>query len=260
MTTAALPPFAELVAPATWRTVEFISDLHLQAREPATLQAWLGYLKTSQADAIFMLGDLFEAWVGDDAATVPGFEADCADALRQAAKRRPERPLFFMHGNRDFLVGPAFAELAGLTLLADPSVLVLHGKRWLLSHGDLLCLEDVDYLRFREQVRSAAWQQAFLARPLAERYALARDIRAGSETHKRSASMVWADVDAQAACQWLRHAKAHTLIHGHTHRPAQHDLGDGLQRIVLSDWDAAAQPRRVEVLRLSATGTQRIAG
>jgi len=260
MTAAALPPFAELVAPATWRTVEFISDLHLQASEPATLQAWLGYLQTSQADAIFMLGDLFEAWVGDDAATVPGFEADCADALRQTADRRPERPVFFMHGNRDFLVGAAFATLAGLTLLIDPTVLVLHGERWLLSHGDLLCLEDVDYLRFREQVRNASWQQAFLARPLAERHALARDIRAGSEAHKRSASMVWADVDTEAARQWLQHAEARTLIHGHTHRPAQHDLGDGLQRIVLSDWDAAAQPRRVQILRLSTTGAQRISG
>lgn len=259
MTVAALKPFAELVAPAAWRTVELISDLHLQASEPATLQAWFGYLETSQADAIFMLGDLFEAWVGDDAATMPGFEADCAAALRQAARRRPERPLFFMHGNRDFLVGQAFAIRAGLTLLDDPVVLVLHGERWLLSHGDLLCLEDVDYLRFREQVRNPAWQQAFLERPLAERHALARDIRAGSEAHKRSV-VVWADVDAEAARQWLRHARATALIHGHTHRPAQHDLGDGLQRIVLSDWDATAHPRRVEVLRLSTTGMQRIAG
>jgi UDP-2,3-diacylglucosamine hydrolase len=260
MTVAALTPFAELTAPSAWGTVELISDLHLQASEPDTLQAWLGYLQTSQADAIFILGDLFEAWVGDDAATAPGFEADCAEALRQAAKRRPERPLFFMHGNRDFLVGQAFAELSGLTLLTDPTVLILHGERWLLSHGDLLCLEDVDYLRFREQVRNTAWQQAFLSRPLIERHALARDIRAGSEAHKRSASMVWADVDTEAARHWLQHAEARTLIHGHTHRPAQHDLGDGLQRIVLSDWDAAAQPRRVEVLRLSAAGIQRIAG
>ena len=260
MTAAASTPFPELVAPEAWRTVELISDLHLQASEPATLQAWRAYLQTSQADAIFMLGDLFEAWVGDDAATVPGFEADCAAALRQAADDRPERPLFFMHGNRDFLVGQAFARLAGLILLDDPTVLVLHGERWLLSHGDLLCLEDVDYLRFRGQVRSVAWQQAFLARPLAERHALARDIRAGSEAHKRSTDMVWADVDADAARQWLHLAKARTLIHGHTHRPAQHDLGTGLQRLVLSDWNAAAQPGRVEVLRLSEAGAQRIAG
>jgi len=260
MTAAAAAPFAEVVAPAAWRTVELISDLHLQATEPATVQSWLGYLQTSQADAIFMLGDLFEAWVGDDAATLPGFEADCAAALREAAEGRPERPLFFMQGNRDFLVGPVFAQLSGLTLLGDPTVLVMHGERWLLSHGDLLCLEDVDYLRFREQVHNAAWQQAFLARPLAERHALARDIRAGSEAHKRSATMVWADVDAEAARQWLQQAKARTLIHGHTHRPMQHELGAGLRRIVLSDWDAGAQPRRVEILRLSATGVQRIAG
>ncbi len=247
------------MAPPAWRTVELLSDLHLQAAEPATVQAWLGYLQTSQADAIFMLGDLFEAWVGDDAATVPGFEADCAHALRQAADRRPERPLFFMHGNRDFLLGPAFAKEAGLTLLDDPTVLVLHGVRWLLSHGDLLCTEDVDYLRFREQVRNPAWQQAFLARPLAQRHALARDIRAGSEAHKRNA-VVWADADAEAASEWLQRARAPTLIHGHTHRPAKHDLGDGRHRLVLSDWDAEAQPRRIEVLRLSTRGAQRIAG
>ncbi|RZL63373.1 MAG: UDP-2,3-diacylglucosamine diphosphatase [Variovorax sp.] len=247
--------FAELVAPASWRTVDLISDLHLQAGEPATFDAWQGYLQTTPADALFILGDLFEVWVGDDAATQPGFEAQCAEVLRQTAERVP---VYLMHGNRDFLVGPAFAAQCGLTLLEDPTVLVLHGERWLLSHGDMLCLADVDYLRFREQVRTPEWRDAFLAKPLEERRALARAMREQSENHKRSPGMVWADVDGPAARAWLQAADARTLVHGHTHRPADHDLGDGLQRTVLSDWDVSAQPPRAQVLCLTPAGAQRV--
>lgn len=247
--------FAELVAPAAWHTVDLLSDLHLQAADAATFDAWRGYLQTTPADAIFILGDLFEVWVGDDAAAEPGFEARCAELLRTAAERRP---VFFMHGNRDFLVGPALAAQCKLTLLDDPTVLVLHGRRWLLSHGDLLCLEDTEYLRFREQVRTPAWQSAFLARPLAERRALARSMRTQSEDRKRSPGMVWADVDADAARAWLRQAGATTLVHGHTHRPATHALGDGLERIVLSDWDLTAHPARAQLLCLSSAGAQRV--
>lgn len=247
--------FAELVAPAAWRTVDLLSDLHLQADEPATFEAWRGYLATTPADALFILGDLFEVWVGDDAAALPGFEAQCADLLRAASRRRP---IFVMHGNRDFLVGADFAMRCGLTLLDDPTVLVLHGERWLLSHGDTLCLEDTDYLKFRAEVRTPAWQQAFLAQPLETRRTLARAMRTKSEARKSTPGMVWADVDAGAARDWLGRAKARTLIHGHTHRPAEHALGDGLRRIVLSDWDAAADPPRAQVLRLSATEARRV--
>lgn len=247
--------FTELPAPAGWRTVDLISDLHLQAGEPATFEAWRGYMQSTPADAIFILGDLFEVWLGDDAATLPGFEAQCAAVLREAAQRRP---VFFMHGNRDFLVGPTLAAECHLTLLSDPTVLVLHGERWLLSHGDALCLEDHDYLKFRAEVRTPAWQQAFLARPLEERRALARVMRTRSEDRKRSPDMVWADVDTGAAREWLRRADARTLIHGHTHRPAEHGLGDGLRRIVLSDWDAAAHPPRAQLLCLSIAGAQRV--
>lgn len=247
--------FAELVAPAQWRTVDVLSDLHLQAGEPATFDAWQGYLQTTPADALFILGDLFEVWIGDDAATQPGFEAQCAEVLRQTAARVP---VYFMHGNRDFLVGPAFAAQCGLTLLDDPTVLLLHNERWLLSHGDLLCLDDVDYLRFREQVRTREWQDAFLAKPLDERRALARAMREHSEGRKRSPDMIWADVDSAAAREWLRAAAARTLVHGHTHRPADHDLGEGLRRIVLSDWDASAQPPRAQLLCLTPAGPQRV--
>ncbi len=254
--TATVPRCEELAAPAHWRTVDFLSDLHLQASEPATLAAWRHYLQTTPADALFILGDLFEVWVGDDALDEPGsFEAR-ACALLQAASRR--HALFFLHGNRDFLIGPGFARCTGVTLLHDPTVLVWQGQRLLLSHGDALCLQDVDYQRFRQQARSQAWQQHFLAQPLAQRRAQARGIRAESEARKQSGA-VYADVDAAAAAAWLQAARAATLVHGHTHRPGEHALGPGLARTVLSDWDLAAHPPRADVLRLSAAGLERIA-
>lgn len=281
-----VPPLAELVAPPAWRTVDFISDLHLNAGEPATVAAWQHYLQTTPADAVFMLGDLFEVWVGDDAldggALTPGgpalapdggvatpgdtvtpggasFELFCAQILRQAADRLA---LFFMPGNRDFLVGPRLMAHCRATLLADPTVLTFGGQRWLLSHGDALCLDDTDYLKFRQQVRSPGWQSAFLTKPLAERQAIARHMREQSQARQQGShesGQDYADVDSAAARQWLQAASARTLIHGHTHKPATHDLGGDLSRIVLSDWDAQARPPRADALRLSASGLQRIA-
>ena len=271
MTTAA-PWCTVLQAPAAWRVVDFISDLHLQAGEPATLQTWQRYMASTPADAVFILGDLFEVWVGDDAAAVPGFEQDCGQVLAATARCRD---VFFMPGNRDFLLGKAFLETCRMQELQDPTVLAFAGQRWLLSHGDALCLDDTDYQQFRTQVRSPGWQEAFLARPLAERQALARGMREQSEARKQtSAPADYADVDAATARQWLQAAGASTLIHGHTHRPADHDLGaaadratDGaqngsarsaLQRVVLSDWDACASPPRAQILRGSSHGLQRI--
>lgn len=249
----ALPTFAELTADPGWRCVDFISDLHLQQGEPGTFDAWRRYLASGPADAVFILGDLFEAWPGDDILDEPGFEADCAAVLRAACARQP---VFFLHGNRDFLVGQALAAATGVRLLADPTVLGFGGRRWLVSHGDLLCVDDTEYLRFREQVRAPRWQRDFLARPLGERQAVARQLRAQSEERKRSGAP-HADVDAGEARAWLRAARAGTLVHGHTHKPADHDLGDGLQRIVLTDWDLAAAPPRAEALRLSCGGAWR---
>lgn len=246
--------FPELIAPAGWRTVDLISDLHLKPDEPATVDAWRGYLETSPADALFMLGDLFEVWIGDDAAREPGFEAQCLDLIREAAERRP---IYLMHGNRDFMIGASAAEQAGLILLQDPTVLVLHGERWLLSHGDLLCLEDTEYLKFRAQVRTPQWRDLMLAKPLQVRRAIAQQMRAQSEAHQAGTTL-WADVDATAARTWLQAADARTLIHGHTHRPAMHDLGGGMRRIVLSDWDVLAHPPRAQALRLSTAGAQRV--
>lgn len=253
--TTTVPRFEELAAPSHWRTVEFISDLHLQASEPATVAAWQHYLQTTQADALFILGDLFEVWVGDDALLEPGsFEAQGCAALQAAARRLP---VYFMHGNRDFLAGAAFLAYCGITGLSDPTVLGFGDQRFLLSHGDLLCLDDVDYQRFRVQARSEAWQTQFLSQPLTTRRAQARGIRQESEARKQSGA-TYADVDGPAAIAWLQAAQAHTLIHGHTHRPANHALAPGLQRVVLSDWDAAALPARAETLRLSRAGLERI--
>ena len=236
-------------APPQWRNIDFISDLHLQAPELQTFEAWQGYMDKTRADAVFILGDLFEVWVGDDAASdgiAGGFESQCAAVLQHTAARIP---VFFMRGNRDFLVGAAFMAQCHCTLLDDPTVLDFGGQRWLLSHGDALCLADVEYLKFRALVRGAPWQQDFLAKPLAERRAIARDLRLRSEAKKQSAK-AYADVDNDAALAWLREAGSAHMVHGHTHQPADHVLGPGLHRIVLSDWDVAARPPRAEVLRL----------
>ena len=255
-----IPPIAELQAPTAWRTVDFISDLHLQASEPATFNAWQHYMQSTPADAVFILGDLFDVWVGDDvlgSQSAPNFEDACAQVLADAAARTA---IFFMHGNRDFLLGQdtsgtSLPDLCNITLLDDPCALTFAGQRWLLSHGDALCLDDVPYMDFRRQVRCAAWQQTFLARPLAERQLIARELRQQSQqqVQRQASGAPFIDLDRDATRAWLQAATAPLLIHGHTHQPALHDLGDGLQRIVLSDWDAdpkAAAPR-AEVLRLS---------
>ena len=261
-----------LVAPSHWREIDFISDLHLKDDEPATFAAWQSFMQNTPADAVFILGDFFEVWVGDDLINDPAhskyeseerrgiaeptFEKRCVEVLKNASERLD---IFFLHGNRDFLLSSAFEKASGSKHLDDPSCLEFAGERWLLSHGDALCLGDTDYLVFRDQVRSADWQQNFLAKPLKERQAIARSIRAQSESRKQS-GLSYADVDAAEATRWLTAHKASTLIHGHTHRPADHQLisqqpqplppTNTLRRMVLSDWDAAATPPRAEILRL----------
>lgn len=250
----------DVIAPAHWACIDFISDLHLQQTDQATYGAWQRYLRTTQADALFILGDLFEVWVGDDVLDdATRFEAQCAADLQCASQRLP---VYVMQGNRDFLMGPALMQACGATLLPDPSVLEFGGMRWLLSHGDAWCLEDRNYQQFRALVRSPSWQQSFLAQPLAERQRVARDIRNQSEAHKRADHALYADVDAASALAALASSEARHLIHGHTHRPARHDLGGGQQRWVLSDWDLSALLPRAQVLRLrrqtNPTGTPRV--
>jgi UDP-2,3-diacylglucosamine hydrolase len=238
----------ELQAPSRWRCADFISDLHLHAADSATFAAWAAYMRSTSADAVFILGDLFEVWVGDDAAYVKNsFESQCVAVLRETAARLA---LFIMQGNRDFLIGPDLMAQSQATALPDPTTLTFGGQRWLLSHGDALCVDDTEYQTFRRQVRSAAWQQSFLAQSLERRQAIARGIRETSESRKQGAT-AYADVDAAAARALLDANQAIQLIHGHTHKPGQHPLAAGRVRTVLSDWDANAKPPRVEVVRLS---------
>lgn len=247
----------EWIAPPTWRAIDFISDLHLAENTPATRKALAHYLSHTQADALFLLGDIFEVWIGDDARHQT-FESSLIGTFAQAATRLP---LFFMAGNRDFLLGDAMARDAGFTRLSDPCVLQAFGQRLLLSHGDAWCLEDHDYQAFRALVRSPAWQQAFLDKPLQERREIARSLRERSMAQKAGQAQrpeLWADLDADSVRSALRSQACTTLIHGHTHRPAQHALGAGLSREVLSDWDLDSPAPRSQVLRLGPQGLQRL--
>ena len=257
------PTVAQLHAAPSWRAVDVISDLHLQPSEPQTVQAWRDYLAHTTADAVFLLGDLFEVWVGDDALDEPGsFEAECAEVLRAAAQ---QRPLFFMVGNRDFLAGERLMQRTGMQALDDPTVLIWGEgetedalqRRILFSHGDALCLDDVEYQKFRALSRSAAWQQQLLAQPLAVRRAIGKSARSESEQRKQS-NAPYADADAQMTATWMDAAQAQWLVHGHTHQPADHALPDQRWRIVTSDWHIDADTHHAEVLRLTPQTWQRL--
>lgn len=232
-----------VVAGAAWQRVDFISDIHLDESEPQTFEAWAHYMAHTPADALFILGDLFEVWIGDD--NPDAFVQRCLQVLHDTAQRLP---VYFMCGNRDFLIGPAFFKHTGIHALPDPAVLDTGNTRFLLSHGDALCLDDHEYLAFRDQVRASAWQAEFLAKPLSERQAIARHIRNQSEARKQSHTD-YADVDPVAAAEWLQASQAQVMIHGHTHQPAAHDVGKGHSRWVLSDWHANSHPPRLEVLQ-----------
>ena len=244
---------ARFEADPSWTQIDLLSDVHLQAEMPRTFEAWRAHLLGTPADAVLILGDLFEVWVGDDARH-GRFEAACVDVLREASRHRS---LAFLPGNRDFLVGDTLLAEAGLQRLADPTLLLAFGGRWLLSHGDALCLADTDYQRFRAQVRSADWQRRFLAQPLAERQRQARTMRDASALHQAGrADEPFFDVDNAAAAAWLQSADAKVLVHGHTHRPALHALPGGGQRHVLGDWDFDQGRPRARLLRLTAQGLQ----
>lgn len=246
----------QLQTPAHWHCIDFISDLHLQTQELETFAAWRSYLQGTTADAVFILGDLFEVWVGDDVlADCQGFEYQCAHVLATAAQRLD---LFIMRGNRDFLMGPLCMRACGTKSLEDPTVLTFAQQRWLLTHGDALCLDDTAYMQFRQLVRGAAWQTDFLGKSLPERTEMARQLRIKSESIKRE-STSYVDLSTDAVNHLLHVEQATTMVHGHTHRPGEHVLSNGRKRIVLSDWDLSAKPPRAEVLRIrqssqSATG------
>jgi len=248
----------ELRAPAAWRAIDFLSDLHLAESTPRTFDALAAHLRCTDADAVFILGDLFEVWVGDDARH-DGFEARCAALLAQASARRF---VAFMAGNRDFLVGDDLLRSSGVAALADPTVLVAFGQRALLTHGDALCLSDTDYQAFRARVRGPGWQSEFLAQPLERRRAIAAEIRAESRRRKAGAGPEGGfDVDEAETGRWMERAGAPWMVHGHTHLPARHPVAPGRVRFVLSDWDfdhPAGAPRG-DVLRWQADGFRRMA-
>lgn len=248
-----LPAFFEFDTPDDWRAIDFISDLHLSEAMPRTFEAFAHHLSHTPADAVFILGDLFELWVGDDE-RVRAFERQCVQVMADAASRRQ---LAFMVGNRDFLLGTAMLRDCGMLGLQDPTMLRAWGRPVLLSHGDELCLGDVPYQAFRREVRSPAWQSAFLAKPLSERLAIAARIRQASEDRRRFDGAADSDVDFAEAVRWLHAIGAHELVHGHTHRPGSNTLAPGFTRHVLSDWDLD-HGDRAEVLRLTRQGFARL--
>jgi UDP-2,3-diacylglucosamine hydrolase len=248
------PAFFEFAAPAPWRAIDFISDLHLCEAMPRTFAAWSNHLHSTTADAVFILGDLFDVWVGDDSRS-RAFEGKCLEVLGQAASHRH---LAFMVGNRDFLFGNAALRETGMLGLPDPTMLNAWGQRVVLSHGDALCLADTGYQAFRREVRAPAWQANFLAKPLAERVQLAAQMRAASASRQRFDGNADVDIDSSEAVMWLHALGARELVHGHTHRPSSNALAPGFVRHVLSDWDLDGQAPRAEVLRLTRDGFQRL--
>lgn len=231
----------------------FISDLHLDPARPHITALFGTFIDQDarRADALYILGDLFEAWVGDDDPSETG--AYVADKLR--GLRAAGVPVYFLRGNRDFLLGSAYAERAGMTILPDPVVVMLHGRPVLLMHGDLLCTDDVDYQQFRARTRAPEWQRDFLAQPLPARLAFAQQARAASKAHQSGLQSlgtmeVITDVATATVETTLTRYGIDMLIHGHTHRPAMH-AHTGTSRIVLGDWYAQGS-----VLRVDGDGTR----
>lgn len=215
----------------------FISDLHLESGRPEIGEQFLAFLDgpARKADALYILGDLFESWLGDDDPNP--YYAGMRDAIH--ALTGSGVPAFFMRGNRDFLVGERFVTAAGVTLLEDPHALELHGENVLLSHGDALCTDDVEYQRVRAMTRDPEWQAMMLARPIAERAAYAAQARAQSMAHGQAMEEEISDVNQEAVDKMIRDSGCDVLLHGHTHRPAVHPFhvdGQPVHRIVLGDW------------------------
>ena len=222
------------------RTV-FISDLHLTEKRPDITQALFSFIQReciksdTPTSALYILGDFFEAWIGDD----------CSTSLTKEVKTHLKTitdagiDLYIMHGNRDFLIGPSFCEDIGAQLIDDGTIIHLNGKPTVLMHGDTLCIQDTQYLAFREVVRNPAWQGDFLSKPVSERLEIAQALRQKSQESAADKSEYIMDVDQQEVSKTLNSKRCETLIHGHTHRPAIHTLTDpeGAHRYVLGDWD-----------------------
>lgn len=217
----------------------FISDLHLDETRPQVTKAFLRFLlnQASTADALYILGDLFEAWIGDDD------DSEYINHIKDALIRFGESgvPTYFIHGNRDFLIGEQFAEQTGITLLQESTVVELYDRKVLLMHGDTLCTEDTEYMKFRAQVRSAAWQAQVLSQPLEVRRQMAQQLREQSQSMNAMKAEDIMDVTPAEVVDVMQAEGVNYLIHGHTHRPDVHLVGlAGGQghRYVLGDWSA----------------------
>lgn len=225
-----------------------ISDLHLSADQPRSMAAFRRFAAgiAPQAEALYILGDLFEYWAGDDDLHDP-FHQEVIAALRGIAERGTR--IFLMHGNRDLLMGTTLTQACGATLLDDPALIGLYGTPTLLTHGDILCTHDAEYQRYRAQVHDADFQRRFLAKPLAERKAYIEQLRAQSKAEKQHKDSAIMDVNVEAVAALLREHRYPRLIHGHTHRPKRHEhLVDGhaCERWVLGDWDVQGSALRCD--------------
>jgi UDP-2,3-diacylglucosamine hydrolase len=235
----------------------FASDVHLQASLPQTTQAFLDFLhkRAIEAKQLYLLGDLFEYWAGDDD-IASLYNRRIVTALRDASDAGVK--IFWIAGNRDFLIGADFATATGATILPDPSVATIAGQRIALAHGDAQCTDDSDYMMFREKVRQQEWQRNFLAMPLAQRKAIIEGLRNDSREAQRAKSYAIMDVNERAITSLFDATATSILIHGHTHRPARHELewrGASRTRYVLPDWDCDANPPRGGWLELHEDGS-----
>ena len=221
-------------------SILFISDLHLDPARPDVAQAFFRFMENEapQAEALYILGDFFEAWIGDDMRDP--FIDDVKQSLRSLTDT--EIPVYLMHGNRDFLIGKQFCEETGCQLIEDPTLLDLFGQKVLLMHGDTLCTQDVDYLAFRGMVRNPDWQKHFLNKSVQERLAIAESIRVASKVKTGQLQYDIMDVTQSEVKKVMAEQDVQLLIHGHTHRPAIHQLevnGKAAERAVLGDWHKA---------------------
>ncbi|MEJ2128093.1 MAG: UDP-2,3-diacylglucosamine diphosphatase [Woeseiaceae bacterium] len=218
-------------------TTLFISDLHLEADRPDIGKQFLDFMETEakEADDLYILGDLFEAWVGDDDPNTHYF------AIKRSLRKLVDSgiPVYFLHGNRDFMVGKDFANETGVKILDDPYKVTMYGRKTLLSHGDILCIDDVQYQRVRKMVRDPDWQATMRAKPLKERLRIAQEARRQSLEQTINKSLEIMDVNQDEVKRVIQEHQVDVLLHGHTHRPAVHDVDLGnrkAKRIVLGDW------------------------
>ncbi|MFZ6644239.1 UDP-2,3-diacylglucosamine diphosphatase [Undibacterium sp. TJN25] len=230
----------------------FASDIHLRPSLPVTTGAFFAFLKQAvRARQLYLLGDLFEYWAGDDDIATP-YNRLVVDAIRALSDSGTQ--VFWIAGNRDFLVGSAFAEASGAILLPDPSIIDVAGRRIVITHGDAQCTDDAPYMAFRAQVRQPAWQAQFLAMPLAQRKAIIEGLRKDSKMEQKEKTVAIMDVNPGAIATLFADSGTMLMVHGHTHRPALHRYPQGQQRYVLPDWDCESEPARGGWLAIYGNG------